>query len=1214
MADVFLSYSRRDRDFALRLHDALVARGKDVWVDEQDIPPNARWRDELREAIAGADSFAFLISPDSASSPQCAQELQHAETLGKRVIGVMVRATEPDALPDTLAARQFVPQRGCFDDDFERSVDTLTTAIETDLEWVKAHTLWGSKAREWETHGRDRSFLLSGSELSEAEQWLARQAGKEPAPTELQATYVLLSRQRTTRRLRITLAAAAVALLVAIALSVVALIERSSAIANQQTSQSRQLAASAESTLGSDPELSALLALRALAIHYTTQAEAALRDALPRLQILATLKPSAPLYSPSFSSDGKTVLTASADGSAETWNADTGARERVFGQANGTQLEQTLFSPDGKKIVTASDDGTARIWDVATGERAAAINEPGGEAINGAAFSPDGKLLVTGSSRLVGPADNQQRLGDTRIWNATTGAQVGSTITTPDVVFAVAFSPDGQTVASASGIGVARVWDVRTGALLHTLKGPDDSGLYAIQFSPDGRKLVTASSGGSARVWDTATGRLLLTLTEPGHAALYNAAFSSDSARVLTVSADGSARIWSATDGSLLGEVQEPERSPLEGAGFSPDGSRIVTASLDGFARVWDVRSRAELTILHEQSDNPLEQASFSADGSKIVTAGTDGTARIWDARTRQLLGSLIVPATSFTAAQFSPDGRLVLTTDTDGAARLWSTASDRQVGSVPEPARRPWLAGSFSPDGRLFATASADDVAVWETATRHQISQIGGAQGASTVAFSPDGRRLVTTIANTGVVSIWDVRTGRPVETLANPRFVADAVFSPDGKSILTADQDGVGRMWDLATRTPTVILVEPGNAPLLSATFSPDGQEILTASSDGTARLWSRSGGPQISVFAGHQAGVTDAQFSPDGTLVVTASNDGTAKLWSAAPRDERAAFGSGVIHAGYAPGGKLVITAGGGGSRIWNGAAATPIDVLPALQSDRDAAVSPDGRLAFTVASSTVVTKEVARVWDLATGRLLKVLGGNAANAAFSPDGTMIATSSLDGVRLWNSRTLQLIKLIVVPRGSVNVAFDGRGDRLATADFDGTARIVDVRTGLLTNAVSEPGIPTAVNISETVAEVAFSPDGRQILTASLDGTARLWNATTGAPSTAFAEPGGGGIVSVAFSPDGREVATGSLDGTARIWDVATGQQLTFFSNGAQVNTVEFSADGSELLTGGGRARIWSTDLAGPLPSIERIARALLTRGFTADEVARYLVGIGP
>ena len=336
MLSVFLSYSRRDREVAARLRDALAAAELETWIDVEGIAPASRWREELKQAIETADAFVFLISPHSAASVECAHELEYAEQLNKRIIPAHVRRTDPEALPEAVSTRQFIPESGLFEDDFDRSLATLLSAIETDLDWLKAHTAWGRKAIEWKEHDHDRSFLLSGSELDEAERWLAGQTGKQPAPTELQTNYVLRSRQRTTQRLRSTRAAISVALIVASALAIVALIERATAVANQKTAESRQLAADAEATLSSDPELSTLLSLRALAIRSTSQAEAALRDALPQLQVLGTLRPSAPLYSPSFSSNGKLVLTASADGAAEIWNASTGRRREVLSAASGT--------------------------------------------------------------------------------------------------------------------------------------------------------------------------------------------------------------------------------------------------------------------------------------------------------------------------------------------------------------------------------------------------------------------------------------------------------------------------------------------------------------------------------------------------------------------------------------------------------------------------------------------------------------------------------------------------------------------------------------------------------------------------------------------------------------------------------------------------------------------------------------------------------------
>ncbi|HTX63029.1 MAG TPA: toll/interleukin-1 receptor domain-containing protein, partial [Acidimicrobiales bacterium] len=105
--DAFISYSHADRQFVQRLRDALVERSKSVWVDEQDIPAASRWADDLKGAIEGADSFVFVISPDSAASLECRKELDHAVGLNKRIIPLNLRETPIGDLPEELGRRQF---------------------------------------------------------------------------------------------------------------------------------------------------------------------------------------------------------------------------------------------------------------------------------------------------------------------------------------------------------------------------------------------------------------------------------------------------------------------------------------------------------------------------------------------------------------------------------------------------------------------------------------------------------------------------------------------------------------------------------------------------------------------------------------------------------------------------------------------------------------------------------------------------------------------------------------------------------------------------------------------------------------------------------------------------------------------------------------------------------------------------------------------------
>jgi hypothetical protein len=278
--DVFISYARRDGDLVRRLHEELTKRGKDVWVDWEDIPPASEFERDLDEGVGKSDAFVFVISPDSVQSEYCHKELAYADERNKRIVPLMHRDVDRERIPGSLRVRNWIPSTGLFEDDFERGVEELVAAIETDLDWVRAHTHWGGRAEEWRASDRDRSFLLRGAELSAAERWIADQEGKDPPPTRLQGEYILASRRAATRRQRLTLTATGTALVVAIGLAIFALIQRNEAISQRDQALSRSLAASARDNLRTDPELSTLLALEAVRTRETPEAEASLRQAL----------------------------------------------------------------------------------------------------------------------------------------------------------------------------------------------------------------------------------------------------------------------------------------------------------------------------------------------------------------------------------------------------------------------------------------------------------------------------------------------------------------------------------------------------------------------------------------------------------------------------------------------------------------------------------------------------------------------------------------------------------------------------------------------------------------------------------------------------------------------------------------------------------------------------------------------------------------------
>jgi len=200
MANVFISYSRKDSEFAKRLTGELQKSDLDYWIDWEGIPPTVDWWKEIEKGIEEADAFVFLISPDSVNSKVCRQEIEHAVKNGKRLIPLVIRETNGDEIPSQLNALNWIFFREA--DDFDASVTKLLTSIRTDYDWVQAHRRLQVKALEWKRNHQENSFLLRGKDLGDAEFQLTTHSSKEPHPTDLLRKYVAESRktENTTRR------------------------------------------------------------------------------------------------------------------------------------------------------------------------------------------------------------------------------------------------------------------------------------------------------------------------------------------------------------------------------------------------------------------------------------------------------------------------------------------------------------------------------------------------------------------------------------------------------------------------------------------------------------------------------------------------------------------------------------------------------------------------------------------------------------------------------------------------------------------------------------------------------------------------------------------------------------------------------------------------------------------------------------------------------
>jgi len=510
----------------------------------------------------------------------------------------------------------------------------------------------------------------------------------------------------------------------------------------------------------------------------------------------------------------------------------------------------------------------------------------------------------------------------------------------------------------------------------------------------------------------------------------------------------------------------------------------------------------------------------------------------------------------------------------------------------------------AFSPDGRWIAAGShAATVSIWDAATGSRRWLLSGHEGiVALLDFSRDSRRLATASLD-GTARIWDVATGQSLYTLiGHSGAVWCAVFSPDGKTLATGSGDHTVRLWDAETGAFLRQVATYGDT-VMCAAFSPDGRTLAFAggsgntwvpSADATVRITDLASGSSRAL-TGHVHCVSAVAFHPDGNRVATASWDGTARLGDA--RSDRelpllfktSGLGA-LLTVAFSPDGRWCAAAGGAmgpqkaeaGVHLIDVATRQIVQVFEGhARMVRGVAFSPDGtRVASTSLDGTL------RVWPITAPPSFTSLEGHDEavwTMAVSPDDRWVATGSLDHtVRLWDLADGRLRSIIPVGFPVVSLAFNREGNRLLTASRHATAALweLDLESHRAGWSASLPK-PLLVleGHADTVLCVAASADGRHVATGSKDRTARIWDAGSGRLLHTL-EGHAHWIMAVAFSPDGDRLATASADHSARVWQVATGRLLCSLSGHSnQVLHVAWSPDGQSLATGSQdkTARVW-------------------------------------
>ena len=594
------------------------------------------------------------------------------------------------------------------------------------------------------------------------------------------------------------------------------------------------------------------------------------------------------------------------------------------------------------------------------------------------AYSPDGKLIAM--------------MGALGIWlyDAETLTEVGMI---PKGANAIAFSPDGGTLASGSWSDTVHLWEVSTQKRVGRLMSPRQRSVTTLAFTPDGNTLAVGYGKGDIVLWDMSTQQQTALLDTPS-SSVSILAFSPDGKLLASGgSEDLTISLWDVQTQTLVGAFEahthvgtfEGHGHKVRSVAFSPDG-KILASGIHGHDIVflWDVATRSRIALLANNINKKykgVNSVAFSPDGTILASTGNDGKIWLWDARTKRRIGVLKTNADGVTSIVFRPDGKTLASLNGqfgdsefkggDMAVRLWNVKTRKQT-AVLEDHTAGIESVALSPDGTLLASGHHDGlVRLWDIQTQKQLATLKGHKAVvESVAFSLDGTLLAS--GGKDRARLWNVRKRKQIRTFKHKAIVESVAFSPDGRTLAAVDYNCI-RLWDVRRNRAVGVLGPdpPHRGPftlsiIRSVAFSPDGTLLASGGIDNTVRLWNVQNRQEIFRHERAQQGdILTVAFSPDGKTFASAGTGKGIYLWRVVEQE-------------------LIMTL----NQEW----------ITAL------AFSPEGR--FLAAG----TGAEIRVWDMETQTEVTTLEGCASRVtsiAFSSDGKKVVAGSLDGtIRIWDT----------------------------------------------------------------------------------------------------------------------------------------------------------------------------------------------------------------
>ncbi|KAJ5710017.1 hypothetical protein N7493_009609 [Penicillium malachiteum] len=340
------------------------------------------------------------------------------------------------------------------------------------------------------------------------------------------------------------------------------------------------------------------------------------------------------------------------------------------------------------------------------------------------------------------------------------------------------------------------------GADFQTLEGRSSPfGIDSVAFSPDGQIIASGSSDMTVRLWDAKTGQELQTLQSHSYF-VQSVAFSPDGQIIASGSADNTIKLWGTKTGQELQTFLHFD--PVKSVAFSPDGQIIASGLVINIIKLWDIKNQELQIPALRSSSHWIISITFYSDGQIVASGSSDGTIKLWDTKTSKELQILQGHSESVSSVAFSPDGQIIVSGSYDRTIKFWDSGTGQELHTIQGHSDRVDSVAS-SPDNQTIA--SADDLAIklWDAKTGQELQTIQNhSRWFYSIAFSPNGQ-ILPSRSSDWTTKLWDIKTGEELHTLHECSYKNRSLaFSPDGKILRTSHRSPrfeTTYFWDVET-----------------------------------------------------------------------------------------------------------------------------------------------------------------------------------------------------------------------------------------------------------------------------------------------------------------------------------------------------------------------------------------------------------------------------